>query len=61
MLLSQDQTLHQSNIPEVDVQSRLLYADTTIPESLLSQLLLYIILHPKLFDTAVSNHTLQPV
>ena len=32
MLLSQDHTLHQSNIPELDVQSRLLHAD--IPQFL---------------------------
>ena len=55
MLLSQDHTLHQSNISELDVQSRLLHANTTIPGSLPSQLFLYIILHLRILDVAVTG------
>ena len=55
MLLSQDHTLHQSNIPELDVHSKLLHANTTIPGSLPSQLFLYIILHPRILDAAVTR------
>ena len=59
ILLSQDHMLHHSKIPEINVQSRFLHADTKIPGSLPSQLLLYIILHPRLFDASVTNHTLH--
>ena len=55
MLLSQDHTLHQSKILELDVQSRLLHADTTIPGSLPSQLLLYIIIQPRILNAAVTR------
>ena len=59
ILLSQDHLLHHSKIPEINVHSRLLHADTKIPGSLPSQLFLYIILHPRLFDVSVTNHTLH--
>ena len=55
MLLSQDHTLHQSNIPELDVHSRLLHANNTIPGSRPSQLFLYIILHLRILDAAVTR------
>ena len=44
MLPSQYHVLHQSNIPELDLQSRLLHVDSTIPGSQPCQLLLHIIL-----------------
>ena len=61
MLLSQDHTLHQSNINEINVQSKLFHADTTIPGSLPSQLFLYIILHTRLFDASVTRSYITPV
>ena len=62
MLLSQDHImLHYSKIPEIDVQSRLLHADTTIPGSLPSQHSLYIILHPRILDAAVTRPYVTPV
>ena len=61
MLLSQDHTLHQSNIPEINVQSRLFHADTTIPGSMTSQLFLYIILHLRILDAAVTRPYVTPV